>query len=728
MDSPMEPQHYWLIFKRHWIPATSVFSAVFALALLNLSLQKPIYEAQGKLRFKPNSTSSLTGLPGGEVGKLDSLVQTNSPLTTEIGVIRTVPIVQETISKLNLKDAEGQLLSYNDFLKRLTVGNEKGTDLLTVGYQDPDPSTAKFVVSTLMKTYLDHHLHENRAQAVAALEFIEQQLPDAESSVQTAESKLRQFKEDNQVAAIDRESEEAVTGLEDLRRQVVAAQSELANASAQSSAFQQELAMNPREATAIASLSQSEGVQDALKQLQTVEAQLAVEQARFQGRSPIIISLVDRKTNLEALLNTRIQQVLAGQSIQANQDLQIGELKTGLIGDFVRSEVKRTGLANQVAVLSSAEGGYKQRIRALPRLEQEQRELERKLDAAQSTYSLLLQKFHEIRVAERQNLGNAQTIQPAYVSDTPVAPRKSTSLAAGGLLGIMLAGAVVYILETKDKSLKTVKEVREIFGYTVLAVIPFHQLLGKRSFLPMSSEQPASAMIVRDLPNSHISETYRMLQANLRFLRPDQPLRTIVITSAVAHEGKSTVAANLAMAMAQSGHQVLVIDADMRSPGQHQFWNIFNDCGLSNVLGEQLYAMTAIQSVAEGLDVLTAGVIPPNPAILLDSQRMATLISQFARCYQFVILDTPPVTTAADATILGKLSDGVLLVARPNVVDVGSAGLAKERLEQSNQNILGQVINGVTPEHELASYYEKEFQPEGVSTPEHTKSDNLTSV
>jgi capsular exopolysaccharide synthesis family protein len=199
-----------------------------------------------------------------------------------------------------------------------------------------------------------------------------------------------------------------------------------------------------------------------------------------------------------------------------------------------------------------------------------------------------------------------------------------------------------------------------------------------------------------------------MLQANLKFVNSDKELKVIVVTSSVPQEGKSTVSANLAVVMAHSGRRVLLVDADMRRPVQHKILDLLNEAGLSNVLVGQAELRTVIKEVRDNLYVLSAGVIPPNPMALLDSQRMASLINYFSNSYDFVIIDTPSLNVAADALILGQMADGVLLVVRPGVVDSASAASAKEFLEQSGQNVLGQVINGVVPENKLYNYYAKE--------------------
>jgi capsular exopolysaccharide synthesis family protein len=196
-----------------------------------------------------------------------------------------------------------------------------------------------------------------------------------------------------------------------------------------------------------------------------------------------------------------------------------------------------------------------------------------------------------------------------------------------------------------------------------------------------------------------------MLQSNLKFLTSDKQLKTIVVTSSVTQEGKSTVAANLAAAMAQVGNRVLLLDADLHHPMQHRIWDTYNERGLSHVIAEQIDPRLAIEEVMLNLDVLTSGVVAPSPATLLDSQRMRMLMDYWAERYDFVIVDTPSLDLAADAPILGRMADGVLLVVKPGCVERSQANFAKEILEQSGQNVLGIVVNGVNSKTEPYNYY-----------------------
>ncbi|MFB2836058.1 GumC family protein [Floridanema evergladense] len=706
-------QYYWLLLKRRWQPASSVFILVVFLCTLSASLEKPVYEAVGKLSLKKISpTSSLTGL-GKEIGEVTSVGEQSNPLSTEVEVIRSVPMLEKTIAQLKLKDPVGNPLKIKDFLAKLKVMNIRGTDILTVYYQDRNPQITAAVVNTLINLYIENNQTVNRMEATAARDFLEKQLPQAEATLRQAEVALRQFKELNKVVALQEEARSAVEVIAKLEEQIAAAKSEYADLNAQKFSFEKELQMNPQQALIATSLSQSSAVQEALRDYQQVERQLAIEKTRFQETHPVIVDLRNKKETLQALLETRIKTVV-GETQSKQGNLQIGDLKPKLIEEFVKVEAKRQGLADQIVSLSNVQIAYKQRMNVLPRLEKEQRELENKLQVSQATYALLFQKLQEIRITENQNVGNARIIEAPEVPQEPIASRKKLLIISGVLLGSLLGMATALFLESQDKSLKTVEEAKECFGLTLLVVIPAlrkSDKIAKGNFFWKNKpnnkdlERSTPKIVVKNDSHTPISAAYRMLQANLRFLSSDRELKTIVVSSSIPHEGKSTVSANLAVAVAQVGRKVLLVDADMHHPVQHRIWDLTNQVGLSNAIVGQTELRTAIREVMPNLDVLTCGVIPPNPMALLDSQRISSLIDEFTALYDLVIIDTPSLNVAADALILGKKVDGLLFVARPGVVDSASATFAKELLKKSNQNVLGLIVNGVIPNHEPHSYY-----------------------
>lgn len=697
-------QKYWLVLKRRFLPALGVFGAVLSLASLYSLSQKPIYEAQGKLIFKTNRTSALTGLGEG-IGQLEALGYESNPLNTQAEIVKSQPVLQETIEALDLRTEDGAYLRPQDLAEQLRVSSIPGTDVLDISYTSGDPDTAAAVVNRIMEIYLQENVQSNRAEAAAVREFIVSQLPKTEAAVQQADFNLRRFKEQNGIIVLEEEATSAVNIIANLEDQIAEARGQLADSTARVQQLQQRIGVDPTQAVALSSLSQSTGVQDVLSQYQEAQRQLTIEQTRYREGHPAIDNLQRRIEGLDALLQDRVAQVVGSDQRVPIGNLQLGDVRQELVSGLVQAEAERLGVAGRLNALMETQSAYKTRASALPRLEQTQRELERKLQAAQTTYEALLTRLQEIQVAENQNIGNARIVSPAQTPEAPVGPNKKLLLAGGGFAGLLLAIATAFALDLIDRSVKTVKEAKELFGYTVLGIIPEIGASEKAQLNPVQSDQMLPTVITRDLPQSPISEAYRMLQANLKFLSTDKPLKTIVVTSTIAKEGKSEVAANLATTIAQGGRRVLLVDADMRHSVQHHMWDVTTLIGLSNIIVDQIDICWGVHEVLPNLHVLSAGVMPPNPVALLDSKRMMALVDDFAHHYDFVIFDTPPLSGTADAAVLAKIVDGVVFVVRPGVIDTTSASYAKDFLEQLGSRVLGMVINGVDVKNEPDSYF-----------------------
>jgi capsular exopolysaccharide synthesis family protein len=703
-------QKYWLILKRHWLQGAVVWGTIVAVATSIALSQKPTYEASGKLRFKKqNTTSALVTQTGEKIGQLDALNSKDTPLDTEAEVLKSSPIVNQTIADLKLKNAKGEPLTYDSFLKKLKVGTVRGTDVLGITYESTDREEAVNVVNKLIEIYIKTNILSNRSEAAAAGKFINDQLPKVEETVHQADAELRIFKQRNNIANLEEETKAAVAAIDTLDQQIAANQAEIEKFTGRATELQKKMGMTSEEALARNSLNQSVAVQQVFEKLKQVEDQLAIERTRFWEDHPTIISLKSKQAALKSILEERTKQVIGDQtqisyqSLQKSDRQQGGKLQETLTESLVSSEAERKALINQLSSLIRSRSAYKERLNLLPQLEQTQRELQRKLDIAQSNYELLLKNRGQVQLAENQNVGNAQIVSPAVAPKSAASSSKKVILIAGIVVGSLLYVVTTFIVELTDPSIKTTKELRNIFRYTLLGMIPASKkkvkLGGQKTVQAVPERQ------VRDLPTSIISEAYRMLQANLKFLSPDRQLKVIVVTSSVPKEGKSTVSTNVAVALAQLGSRVLLIDADLHHPQQHHIWDLTNEVGLSEVIVGQADLKKAVKEVIPNLDVLPAGVIPPNSLALLGSKRMNSLIEDFSKTYDLVIVDTSPLLLVADALTLSKMSDGILLVARPGVTDSASAKAAKEALDQSSQNVLGLVINGVIVENEPDSYF-----------------------
>ena len=218
----------------------------------------------------------------------------------------------------------------------------------------------------------------------------------------------------------------------------------------------------------------------------------------------------------------------------------------------------------------------------------------------------------------------------------------------------------------------------------------------------------ARKLVTKVNPKSVVSEQFRTVRTNINFSMPDKELKTLLFTSSAPGEGKSTSAANVAIVFAQDGKKVLLIDADMRKPTMHYTFHTTNSTGLSNLLTRKWELKdVVVETEIEGLHLVTCGPIPPNPAELLGSKTMDTLMEELIAGYDIVIFDAPPILSVTDAQILSNKCDGTILVLNSGSTEKASVVKAKEALVSSKANILGTLLNNFTLEkdHYYYQYY-----------------------
>lgn len=538
-------QQYWLVLKRRWLATTLVIGSVSSLTGLITFSKKPVYEAQGKLLLKQESVA-LNGLSQ-KVGELSGLTNTSNPIETEAEVIRSNPLIQKVIDRLQLQDKGGQTLEIDAFLSNLKVKGVRGTDIMGISYKSTDQEQAAAIVNYLMDTYLENNIRVNRADVTAAKQFLRKQIPQIEARVVRAEAALRRFKDANQVVSLQEEAKVGVQALKDFTGEITRAQAQLEGTKSRSQGLQGQLQLTRQQAVSLTSLSQSPGVQQVLTEYQKVQDELAVARTRLTEEHPTVRNLANKELALKQQLEKRVVNIVDSPEYIPEKNLQIGELKQTITGELVKSEVERLALEQQVGVLQKTFLSYHARMKALPRLEQLQRALERKLQVAQSTYQQVLKQLQEVEVVEQQQLGNARTISQALVPKKPISPKIMLNLALGGFLGVLLGVGTALLLEAMDKSLRNVEEAKRLLGYPLLGSIP--QVGGDKGKKKL--EEGQEELPVLNSPYSPVSTAFEMLQTNLSFTVSDKELRVIAVTSSCPREGKSFVSANLAVAMSQ---------------------------------------------------------------------------------------------------------------------------------------------------------------------------------
>ena len=305
-------------------------------------------------------------------------------------------------------------------------------------------------------------------------------------------------------------------------------------------------------------------------------------------------------------------------------------------------------------------------------------------------YGQLLASYEQVHLAEMQAKGSLVIFREATVPSSPVLPRTRQNTLLAAVAGAMLAVGVAFLMEYLDDTLKTPEDVARVLELVTLGSIA-HLQSGRRG-------GKAEPLMTAAHPRSPVSEAFRVLRTNIQYAGVDRPMRRLLVTSPGPSDGKSFLAANLAIVFAQAGQSVVLVDSDLRRPTLHHLFDLSNSAGLTNSLlseanpglGEWL-----LPTPVERLRLLASGPLPPNPSELLGSQRMGQFIEHLAQEADVVIFDSPPVLAVTDAAVLSQRMDGVLLAVQAGGTREREARRAQEELARVNSPVLGAVLNKI---------------------------------
>ncbi|MBI5944319.1 MAG: polysaccharide biosynthesis tyrosine autokinase [Chloroflexi bacterium] len=311
--------------------------------------------------------------------------------------------------------------------------------------------------------------------------------------------------------------------------------------------------------------------------------------------------------------------------------------------------------------------------------------IEKNLTLYQQIYLNALNNREALRLARMQNVTNVVQLNPAVASNSPIRPRVLFNTVLGGLAGLILSVTIILLMNSLDTTLKTRDDVERVLGLPIL---------GYSLHVENSEDENSGPHVVR-LPRSPASEAFRSLRTNLDYIAVDKPLKSVLISSPGASEGKTTVAINLAAIIAQSGKRVILVDADLRRPRTHRELGLNNRVGLSDVFLEKISLKDAIQPWDSlGLSVITSGGLPPNPAELLASEKMRHILDELESMFDFVVVDSTP-TIVTDSQLIAARADGVLLILSPGSTQAESARTTVEQYRHVGARLLGVVMNNV---------------------------------
>ncbi|MGA1357464.1 MAG: polysaccharide biosynthesis tyrosine autokinase, partial [Prochlorothrix sp.] len=648
---------------------------------------------------------------GEGVGELQTI--SRNPFNTEIALLRSSSVIDAAIEELDWRDpVSGELIGTSAFSRNLKVGQMADTDILELAFSSPNQTQAEAAVNTLMEVYIRRNTELNRAEVVAARKFIEGQLPDLKKQVQEATQALQDFKQKNNIVALATESGTLSGRLTALTQQIEELRTQLLTADARAQALREQLNMDADKALALTVAIEDPGIQEVLGNLQTAQTNLTVQQTLYTSEHPTVANLSRQVNALESLLQERLDEVLqdSGQRLQVS-DLHLGSMEQGFAGELVQAEVNRASLNEQLQQLTALQEQYARRVQQIPELEVTEQELQDQLALAQTNYQRLRNRLPELVIAESQSMGlsRVEIIERAVAPPMPPPSFNVIYVIAGGVVGVFGGLGLLIFLELIDRSVKTIRDTEAITGHLALGAIAEFTTAAERNVGALVNDDLSPRLVVLRSPESPICESYQMISAALRLRGFGDRFTSLAVVSAIGEEGRSEMLANLAATLAQGRRRVLILDADLRSPSQHLLWKVPNDQGLGNILENTPSLDPAtldpfIHVLNPYLSLLPSGTLPVNPLALLDSQFMMDLVTTLSSRYDWVLVDTPPLTRAADAALLGQMVDGALWVVRTQFVDPSLMVVARALLLKSRTPIVGLVANQVDFRVEAAAY------------------------
>jgi succinoglycan biosynthesis transport protein ExoP len=423
--------------------------------------------------------------------------------------------------------------------------------------------------------------------------------------------------------------------------------------------------------------SADESLQAQITQIQTQinDLQTQINDASAQGVQEQLTQVDTEMTSIQAEIAS-LQTEITSLTDPGQQDLLL-QKQTRL--DQLQSilALYQGVYSNLVVIGKPASGNAADRVT----------QLQKTLELYQQIYLQLLSNLEDVRLARLQSTPNVVQIDLATIPGDPIRPTPLKNTLLGGAVGLMLAGGIVFLIEYLDDTFKSPAQVEERLHLPVIGYIA--EISRQEMSLP--------GLFVARQPRAPVAEAFRSLRTNLEFTQVDNPIRTILVTSAEPGDGKTVVSANLSAIIAQGGQQVTLVDADLRRPSIHRLLQATNPLGLTDLFRDRLEVKVVGRNYknVKGLKVVTSGTLPPNPTELLASDRMGKILTSLVDAADIVIIDSPP-AIVADVQVLAARVDGVLLVIRPGKTHIDAALATVEQLRRTGARLIGVVLNRIS--------------------------------
>jgi polysaccharide biosynthesis transport protein len=682
----------------------------------------PQYEGNFRILIEPVTAegqvvSAVTGgQKTGEEQEVGSAQSSKATLDypTQIQLLLSEKILAPIVEKLKPTHPD---LSYEALKKTLIISRFKATEdtkILEIKYGAGSPSQTKQVLNLVSGAYIQYSLSERKSNVSRAIKFVDTQLPKIQTQVQTLEKQLQTFREQNRLTDPKILEGQLATQLNITKQEQQTTQIELNKARQLYRSISQQLKLQPKSAEAASVLSDAPGYQQLVKQLQDIDVELEKLSADLTEEHPKIISLKEKRQRLLPLLQKQAKTLLGSTLAQAVPNAESlpyqNPLRQDLSRQYLTAETQVQVLEAKLEGLDAANQSLSSQTEKLPTISRQYENLDRQLKTATEQVNKFLQKREDLKISAAR-----QEVPWELISAPSVKMVESSGLvkdlALGSILGLLVGMGVALVVDKVNDVIYSLKDLRDEINIPILGLIPRREdeqksLPGKAND---SSKQPSLGMDeLGQYRFSPFLESFRSLNSQIRLLSPDAPIRSIVVSSSLPDEGKTTIAIQLAQAAAAMGQRVLLVNTDLRKPSfQNLVENNTDDfiTGLTDIIAGTTELMDTVQLLPgeENLYILLAGSVSLDPTSILSSKKMQNLMKKCQHNFDLVIYDTVPLNFA-DSLLLIPHTDGLLMVNRLGKVHREVLRNSLRTLTISRVKVLGLVVNMATDRNSSLTY------------------------
>jgi capsular exopolysaccharide synthesis family protein len=708
--SPREPHlyDYLLILRKHqWLILSFMLAVVTIVAIATFRMQ-PVYVATARIEIDRENANILP-FQGADsydyMMDLDNYIETQSKiLTSETLALQTIrnggltarpefsspsgPSEAVAIGSLANQKRPPEL---GEFLGSLSVKRVPSSRLMDVSFESTDPQLAARIVNAHINTYIEQNFRSKYESTTQASTWLADQLGELKIKVQKSEDARIAYERQNQIWTLDDKQNITSQRLADVNKELTEAQSERMR---KESLYEFAKSGN---LDAVPQVQGSAGLTDLIKKQSDASAQYTDELSQYGPNFPRVQRLQTQLKELDDRIEKEKKKIVDVLESDYREARQREELLTKAL-DQQKAETNQ--MAEKLV---------------------EYNILKREAEANKTLYEGLMTKLKETAISQGLRSSNIRVVDPAMIPSTPARPAKTRNVTLAFLVGLVGGIGLALMREYLDNTVKTPDDIETLARLPSLAVVPQfagsngnakkHRLL---QGLAANGHEKRIELVAQHLPKSQMSEAFRALRTSILLSQADHPPQVILVTSALPREGKTTAAANLAVTLAQLGDSTVLVDADLRKPGVGRLLNLSGGkyAGLSSYLAgvSSLDLVTVPHPAIPNLAAIPTGPLPPNPADLLSSHKLADAIAELRKKFKFIVIDSPPIMAATDAVILSVQTDGVLLVVRSGETPKEAFTRTRDLLNSVKCRILGVVLNAVdsnAPDY----YYSYRYYP-----------------